>query len=369
MGEWFKRYPGNPLQIPEYGAWGVVHPDMMYFPDDQNRHKFWMYYTPYPPSTLELPSLVRSEDGISFYGDGIENPLIPGNQFWENQYLGDCDVIKVGENWYMYYLGVRELKPRIRLGCIGLAQSRDGISWTEYDGNPIIVPVSPWEVNWVGAPTVYHDGEKFWMWFVGGYTEGIELASSFDGINWSRENGGNPVLTKGPHPWDSCGVSHPDVIMYRDTLWMYYWGYPDCKYYSLGLAKSVDKFNWAKFEDNPVLDTVQNSWEGLHIYRSSPLVINDTMWLYYSAFTDLAYSITKIGLAKSYTIISGDANGSGDVDISDAVYMISYIFAGGPPAAPWESGDADNSGALDVSDVVFLISYIFGGGPAPCTIC
>lgn len=369
MGEWFKRYPGNPLDIPVYGAWGVVHPDMMYFPNNSDRHKFWMYYTPYPPSTLELPCLVWSEDGINFDGNGIANPLIPGNAAWESGYLGDPDVIKVGDQWYMYYLGVREIKPRVRVGCIGVALSHNGINWMEYENNPILTPAFYWEYGWVGSPSVYHDGEKFWMWFAGGYTEGIELASSLDGIHFTRENGGVPVLPKGPDAWDSCGVSHPDVLMYRDTLWMFYWGYNDCKYYCLGLAKSVDKFNWTKSQYNPVLDTIQNGWEGLHIYRSSPLIINDTMWLYYSAFTDLAYSITKIGLAKSYDIVSGDANGSGEVDISDAVYMIAYIFSSGPPAAPLEAGDADNSGALDVSDVVYLINFIFGGGPAPCTSC
>jgi hypothetical protein len=65
----------------------------------------------------------------------------------------------------------------------------------------------------------------------------------------------------------------------------------------------------------------------------------------------------------------GDADGSGSVDISDAVYIIAYIFAGGlPPGAcgtPTGLGDADGSGSVDISDAVYLISYIFGGGLHP----
>ena|GEM_PF-3870050 len=64
--------------------------------------------------------------------------------------------------------------------------------------------------------------------------------------------------------------------------------------------------------------------------------------------------------------LCGDANGSGDVDIDDVVYLIAYIFAGGPEPLPYENGDADCSGGIDIDDVVYLIAYIFSGGNAPC---
>lgn len=62
----------------------------------------------------------------------------------------------------------------------------------------------------------------------------------------------------------------------------------------------------------------------------------------------------------------GDADGSGTVTISDVVYLINYIFGGGPAPNPIESGDADCSGAVTISDVVYLINYIFAGTAAPC---
>jgi hypothetical protein len=68
-------------------------------------------------------------------------------------------------------------------------------------------------------------------------------------------------------------------------------------------------------------------------------------------------------------VICGDANGDGIVDISDAVYLISYIFAGGPAPNPLCSGDANGDGSVDISDCVYLIAYIFSGGPAPVPNC
>jgi hypothetical protein len=64
--------------------------------------------------------------------------------------------------------------------------------------------------------------------------------------------------------------------------------------------------------------------------------------------------------------ICGDANGDGDVNVSDAVHIINYIFAGGNPPNPFESGDANCDGDVNVSDAVWIINYIFTGGNAPC---
>ena len=67
--------------------------------------------------------------------------------------------------------------------------------------------------------------------------------------------------------------------------------------------------------------------------------------------------------------LCGDADGSESVDISDAVYLIAYIFSGGPAPIPLASGDASCDGAVDISDAVYLIAYIFSGGPEPCAGC
>ncbi len=67
--------------------------------------------------------------------------------------------------------------------------------------------------------------------------------------------------------------------------------------------------------------------------------------------------------------VCGDADRSGSVDISDAVYLIAYIFSGGPAPNPVEAGDANCDHSIDISDAVYLIAYIFSGGPAPCAGC
>jgi hypothetical protein len=63
--------------------------------------------------------------------------------------------------------------------------------------------------------------------------------------------------------------------------------------------------------------------------------------------------------------ICGDASGDGTVNISDAVYLIAYIFSGGNPPDPLLSGDANGNGTVNISDAVYLIAYIFSGGTPP----
>jgi Dockerin type I domain len=63
----------------------------------------------------------------------------------------------------------------------------------------------------------------------------------------------------------------------------------------------------------------------------------------------------------------GDADNNGAINISDAVYIIAYIFSGGQSPDPIVAGDANCDGACNISDAVHLIAYIFSGGPAPCT--
>ncbi len=79
----------------------------------------------------------------------------------------------------------------------------------------------------------------------------------------------------------------------------------------------------------------------------------------YPAVTDGTVTIVDV------QYVCGDADGNGIINISDAVFLISYIFGGGPAPDPLCVGDCDGNGIVNISDAVYLIAYIFGGGPAP----
>lgn len=63
----------------------------------------------------------------------------------------------------------------------------------------------------------------------------------------------------------------------------------------------------------------------------------------------------------------GEANDDGAFAMGDVVYVISYIFKGGPPPTPYEtcSGDFNGDCTCNIGDAVSGINYIFRGGPPP----
>lgn len=65
----------------------------------------------------------------------------------------------------------------------------------------------------------------------------------------------------------------------------------------------------------------------------------------------------------------GDANSDGTPNITDAVFLIQWIFAGGPGPDPESLGDSNCDGTTNITDAVYLIQWIFAGGPAPCELC
>jgi hypothetical protein len=68
--------------------------------------------------------------------------------------------------------------------------------------------------------------------------------------------------------------------------------------------------------------------------------------------------------------ICSDCNGDRQITVSDVVYLINYLFKGGPIPVPKVClGDANGDGKITVSDVVYLINYLFKGGPPPGICC
>jgi len=67
-----------------------------------------------------------------------------------------------------------------------------------------------------------------------------------------------------------------------------------------------------------------------------------------------------------YRFLYGDANADAKVTVSDVVYLVNYLFKGGPE--PWLLlSDCNNDAKVTVSDVVYLVNYLFKGGPVPVT--
>ncbi|HOP07039.1 MAG TPA: S8 family serine peptidase [candidate division Zixibacteria bacterium] len=70
----------------------------------------------------------------------------------------------------------------------------------------------------------------------------------------------------------------------------------------------------------------------------------------------------------SYT--PGDVNGDSELTIDDILYLVQYMFHGGPLPVNVQSCDVNGScGPIDIADLTFLVQYFFGDGPEPVYGC
>ena len=175
----------------------------------------------------------RADDGVSFYGDTVDQQDHPGDrppvvlrasQPWEGADLSGPSVLRVGSEVRLYYGAA---------GGIGLARSTDGGLTFQAQPQPVLAPdhSAGWEFTPPRAPTVAQlpDG-TFDMLYASG--DAIGEAVSPDGVTgWKRVDGDpatpatlDPVLvasayvdpstlpTGVPPPFDEGAVDDPLLV-------------------------------------------------------------------------------------------------------------------------------------------------------------
>jgi len=60
-----------------------------------------------------------------------------------------------------------------------------------------------------------------------------------------------------------------------------------------------------------------------------------------------------------------DANGDGDINLTDAVFLLGYLFLGSTPPPCLDAADTDDSGNLGITDAIGSLNYLFLGSAAP----
>ena len=63
--------------------------------------------------------------------------------------------------------------------------------------------------------------------------------------------------------------------------------------------------------------------------------------------------------------VRSDANGDGFTDLSDGIWLLNFLFQGGPIIDCDEANDANADGTIDTADPIYIINYYFVGGSAP----
>lgn len=155
------------------------------------------------------------------------NPVLTyGPAAWDAARSFYPAIIKEGGTYRMWYTGTYLKNGVIGIDNIGYATSSDGISWTKYEGNPILQEDTAWESSYLRKINVIKDDSTYRMWYTAGddNQRRIGYATSSDGVRWTKyEN--NPVLGLGAAgSWDAAMVEAPSVIKDDNLYRMWYSG-------------------------------------------------------------------------------------------------------------------------------------------------
>lgn len=165
-----------------------------------------------------------------------------------------------------------------------------------------------WEEKHVLRPWVIYDGASFKMWYAGENAEGVDrigMATSTDGISWTKYSD-NPVFDVGsPGSWDLDSVNDPCVIFEDNQYKMWYvgqtWGATAADdLYRIGYATSPDGIHWTRYSENPVLTTGSlGSWDDRRVWRPSVISTGSGYVMYYRGAAVGEGSQAKAGVATS----------------------------------------------------------------------
>jgi predicted GH43/DUF377 family glycosyl hydrolase len=133
-------------------------------------------------------------------------------------------VIKSNNQYYMYYT-IRDPRYYPIHYAIGLARSTNGKNWVRSDNNPILTQSQSWEGYGIYFPSVIIDNNKFTMLYMNSLSNGFGLATSTDGVYWTKSTA-NPIFTNYDthNNWAIGGISYPYFIKTSNDYRIYYTG-------------------------------------------------------------------------------------------------------------------------------------------------
>ena len=284
-------FNNNPLLVTShnyYDEYGVAQPQIFF---ENGGYK--MYYLGIAASAGKYVLYAVSNDGIVWNKPFAHPILYPGNySAWDSWAVHPGAVFKDNDGVYkMYYCGYADQYSQWH---IGLATSIDGITWTKHP-QPVLYGTSGWEYQ-IGASSIIKKDGTYFLYYYGRTLPNykIGVATSSDGINFIKYSG-NPIISN-TASWELSGVLYASVIQENASLKMVY---GNSNGSGFGLATSSDGLNWTKANNNPFFtnQNTSNNWAAGKIVYPNWLKLQNESRIYYSGTT--AYSDElRIGMMR-----------------------------------------------------------------------
>jgi hypothetical protein len=272
----FKLFEDEPLlQLGPSDRWDslMLDPGAVVFYDGE----FHMFFnsTSAWPATLAVGYAV-SPDGMTWTRAGPQPVFTSESIHWKSMPGNiQANSVLVEDGIWVLYFTASDAVDRLT-GVVGRATSSSPAGPWTVDSEPVLRPgeFSEWDGGAIGHVDVIRTDKGYVMYYSS--TPGIGMASSPDGIKWTKYN--NPASTK-PDVLKSDPVlsklsaDDPNV---QQTAWGWamVFHFENCLHY----AASLDGIHWAETPDNPIVDL-----SGKDLWYSDFVIHDGMAYLYFEA--------------------------------------------------------------------------------------
>lgn len=182
--------------------------------------KVHLFYQTYGNGPRDAICHAVSEDGLRFVRDP-SNPVFRPTGEWTSGRAIDAEAFPFDGRLLLYF-ATRDKAMKRQMVGVAAADLRSGFgreAWTQLVDGPVLVPELPWERDCIEAPSVCRRGDMLFLFYAGSYNnepQQIGVATSTDGVRWTRLSQ-EPFLSNGrPGEWNSSESGHPGVFVDED---------------------------------------------------------------------------------------------------------------------------------------------------------
>ncbi len=275
----WKRFERNPVFPATPGTWmesQTANPDLLL-----KGKTYYMYFRGQRGGHDRIGvATIAKEKFDGFTWKIHPKPVIdvgePGS--WDEGHALDPAAVLLQGKVFLYYTGSSPLADR----SICLAVSGDGIHFTKYEKNPVMIGGGPEVVLRDGVLYLY-----FWRQVQGKIGFQIHYATSRDGFTFTEPDQSLALPVGREGAWDSFTVETPRVFSEGELYYMVYCGSDRHKDYpfNAGIATSTDLVHWVKYPQNPVFSRAEEGqWDEGAIWFTTVEKINGLYYMWYEGY-------------------------------------------------------------------------------------
>lgn len=291
----------NHLRIETYdGGNEGLHPSCLYFHDGWNGHRFWFVFTPYKDmnDAIENPCIYCSDNGTDFTPIPTANPLDDISLPKEQEYNSDPELVynpdldRIECWWRRVQRDCYPTEDGKNREIIYRSCSYNGNDWSEKE--TILDYKNPFnETRGVISPAVIYEDGVYRMW--ASTSDDYEGKSRY--ISYYVMTEDTPLTLQNRISLGKHKISHLDVVKLNEVYnligfdvqregnpyYLFSSSKPDSAFTCQGLILTSGK---------------KGHWDDRVLYRPSISIVENELWLYYSAYQKKKTSSSHVGLIR-----------------------------------------------------------------------